>query len=158
MKRLSRLRGCCSYEGGQPCRAGGAGSCAARPWSATRARRACFTYETHKKTKRCKAAPNVRNEVALKVDPWSHSSRGMDGGRTGPGSPEPSTREIIGVKSYCSSFAQFLERRRSATTIDRNHARTHKLDEPVGAHVPSASRTAIGVPAAHPDNRSRNNV
>ena len=91
----------------------------------------------------------MRNEDALKVDLWLHSSRGMDGGKTGPVSPEPSTREIIGVKSYCSSFAQFLERRRSDTTIDQNHARTHKLDVPMGAHVPSASQTPIGVPAAN---------
>ena len=97
----------------------------------------------------------MRNEDALKVDPWFHSSRGMDGGKTGPGSPEPSTREIIGVKNYCSSFAQFLERRRSATTIDQNHARTHKLDVPMGAHVPSASRTAIGVAAANRKEYSR---
>ena len=85
----------------------------------------------------------MRNEDALKADLRFHGSRGMDGGKTGPGSPEPSTRENIGVKSYCSSFAQFIERRRSTTTIDQNHARTHKFDVPMGAHVPSASRTAV---------------
>ena len=97
----------------------------------------------------------MRNEVALKVDPWFNSSRGMDGGRTGPGSPGPRSREDMVMKNYCSSFAQFLERRRSATTIDQNHARTHKLDVPMGAHVPSASRTAIGVAAANRKEASR---
>ena len=97
----------------------------------------------------------MRNEVALKIDPWFNSSRGMDGGRTGPGNPGPHSQDIIELENYCSSFAQFLERRRSATTIDQNHARTHKLDVPMGAHVPSASRTAIGVAAANRKEYSR---
>ena len=47
------------------------------------------------------ANPNVRNaEMGMrkKIDPQSHTSTGMDGVETGPGSPEPRRRDITDVE------------------------------------------------------------
>ena len=98
----------------------------------------------------------MENEEALKVDPWSRTSRGVDGGATGPGSPGPRRPEIMVVKRCGQLWRENKDSHRTVTTNHQKHARTRKLDVPMGAHGPKASRTTVAVPAATLEQSSTN--